>query len=164
MMRVLIAAALLGGPVFGWQYFHREDLKRTIRDQVDKQVFVVDLGIKIWENDSDRSPNRMKLPIAQFVRFDTEHFTCVIPDANSAAIELVRRTLRESRDVKKSDGKFNYDRRPAYLAIKGTVMQAEIWGRRKQGNNPWYVIVVDEIETPRERYFVDEYYDRHPRP
>lgn len=166
MKRAIVIAcvlAVLCSSVGAWQFFFAEDLLRTIQDQVDTEVFVVDRVVQVWENDSDRHRNFGALPIGEYWRFDTEHFSCVISEDNSPAIEKVRAIFADSQKLVDDDGKVRYDVRPPLVAIKGTIMQAELWGHRDEDTTrTWYVLVVDDIETPRERFFTDAREGRRP--
>ncbi len=159
--------ALLCGSAGAWQFFHADDLLRTIDQHSDEQVFVVDQIVQVWENDDELHPNFRKLPIDDYWRFDTAHFTCVVSKDNSVAIERVRSIFADSKKLRNDDGSIRYDRRPPLLAIRGTVVQAELWGEREASrdtevNKPWHILVVDEVETPRERFFEDHRRNRRP--
>jgi hypothetical protein len=115
---------------------------------VGPKVKTVDEVVAIYPEDHQSSEG--------FLRFDTYHFRCAIPTSDTEGIALMREL-----EEKRAKG----DSTPFLLALSGTVARPEIFGKIARGYDDGVrpeqiVLVVDKVEKPRRRYFLEHPDDR----
>lgn len=144
-LAALFAASLaLGGIALAegtvYRFFFAKDLAARIENEVGKGVKVVDVLAKIWESQE----------IDGWIRFDTEHFRCVVPAAETESIAYLRE-VQKALDEKRSAV-------PPLVAIYATVSREPLFGPTKGGESEGVaseeiLLKADRIERPRERFW-----------
>lgn len=130
----------MSGSAWAYRYWEREALAKDIENQVGEKVRVIDEVISIH-------PEKQTIP--GYFKFDTVNFRCLIPKANSDAIDYVKKVATDRPDGSR--------RTKRIVALDARVEREEVYGRvgGKDGGVRSEVIflVVDRAFRPRARYF-----------
>lgn len=140
---VLALAVALGGAALAetsYQFFFAKDLADHVEKHLGKGVKVVDTLVKVWEAQD----------VPGYLRFDTLHFRCAVPDTETESIAYLREVMKAREEKKQSV--------PPLVAVYGTLGREPLFGPVKGGadagvGSEQILIKVDKVEKPRQRFW-----------